>query len=112
MANGRDLDENMFVLEDLYYGNINPNAKCFNRNSEYMRYSKIVTDNEEKLTAFLRALPNAEEEQHLLSQMINAQGEISDFLDFERFVEGFRLGARIMLETFISPQQSVLRDIT
>ena len=101
----------MNILEDLYYGNINLNEKQFNRKSEYAKYVKIVTDNEEKLTAFLNALPNAEEEQHLFSQMINAQIEISDFSEYERFIEGFRLGAGIMLETFIFPQQSVIRDI-
>ena len=102
----------MNILEDLYYGNINPNEKQFNRKSEYAKFAKIITDNEEKLTAFLNALPNANDEQHLFSQMINAQMEISDFSEFERFMEGFRLGASIMLETFILPQQSILRDIS
>jgi len=104
--------EPMTVLEDLYYGNLEPNAKCFGKNTGYMKFSKIVTDNAEKLTDFLEKLPNAEEERHLLSQMINAQNEVSDFLELERFIEGFRLGASFMLETFIAPQQSVLRDIT
>jgi hypothetical protein len=102
----------MNILEDLYYGNINPNEKCFDRKSRYSQFVKIVTDNEEKLTAFLNALPNAEEEQHLLSQMINAQSELSQFSEIERFIEGFRLGAGIMLDTFIFPQQSVIRDIS
>ena len=100
----------MTVLEDLYYGNLNPNAKCFSKNTEYMKFSKIVTDSAEKLTAFLEALPNAEEERHLLSQMLNAQSEISGFTEFEQFIKGFRLGAGIMIEAFIAPQQSVLRD--
>lgn len=101
----------MTILEDLYYGNINPNEKCFQKNSEYAKFAHIVIENEEKLTAFLAALPNAEEERHLFSQMVNAQSELSGFTEYERFIEGFRLGAIIMLETFISPQQSVLRDI-
>ncbi len=101
----------MNTLEDLYYGNINPYEKCFDRKSEYAKFAKIVTGNEEKLTAFLKALPNADEEQHLLSQMINAQSELSQFSEIERFIEGFRLGASIMLDTFILPQKSVIRDI-
>ncbi|NLO43145.1 MAG: hypothetical protein GX109_08980 [Bacteroidales bacterium] len=101
----------MKVLEDLYYGNINPYEKFFNRKSEYAKLAKIITENEEKITAFLNALPNSEEEQHLFSQMINAHSEITQFSEFVRFMEGFRLGASIMLETFVLPQQSVIRDI-
>ncbi|MPM44672.1 hypothetical protein SDC9_91351 [bioreactor metagenome] len=101
----------MNFLEDLYYGNINPTEKCFDRKSEYAKHAKIVVDSEEELTAFLNALPHAEKEQHILSQMINSQSEITQFSEFERFIEGFRYGASIMLETFILPQQNVIRDI-
>lgn len=95
----------MNILEDLYYGNINPNGKCFDRKSQYAQFVKMVTDNEEKLTAFLNALPKAEEERHLLSQMINAQSELSQFSEIERFVEGSRLGASIMLDRSFFPSK-------
>ena len=101
----------MTILEDLYYGNLNPDTKCFDRNSKYAKFIKTLSDNEGKLSAFLEGLPGAEEERHLFSQMINAQAEINLFMELERFLEGFRLGAGIMLETFVSPQQSVIRDI-
>lgn len=77
----------MNILEDLYYGNINPNDKCFDRKSRYAQFAKIITDNSEKLAAFLNALPNAEEE-HLLSQMINAQSELIQFSEIKGFIEG------------------------
>lgn len=102
----------MNILEDLFYGDINPNEKCFDRKSRYAEFAAIVSDNEEKLTAFLNTLPNADKEQHLLSQMVNAQSELSQFSEIERFIEGFRLGAGIMLDTFIFPQKSVVRDIS
>lgn len=101
----------MNVLEELYHGNIRPNEKQFDRTSQYARFCEILTENERKLTAFLKALPNAEEEQHLLSQMINAQAEISGYSETERFIEGFRLGARFMLDAFVMPDNSVIRDI-
>ena len=101
----------MTTLEDLYYGNIHPNEKRFERTSEYAKFAKIAVDKGKKLTAFLNALPNAKEERHLFEQMVNAESEISAFSEFERFIEGFRLGAGIMLKTFILPQQSVIRDI-
>ena len=101
----------MHVLEDLYYGNINPVAKCFDRKSEYAKFLTMLVEDEETLTAFLSALPNAEKERQTFSRLINAQSETSKFLEFERFTEGFQLGAGLMLEAFIAPQQSVMRDI-
>lgn len=102
----------MNVLEELYHGNVRPNDKQFDRTSQYAKFCEILTDNERQLTTFLAALPNAETEQHLLSQMINVQAEVSGYNDMERFIEGFRLGARLMLDTFVMPDNSVIRDIT
>lgn len=101
----------MNVLEELFYGNINPNEKCFDRRSEYAKFNAIVSDNEEKLMKFLKGIPRTEEEQHFFSQLMNAQAEILSFSQLDRFIEGFQLGARFMLDTFILPQKSVVRDI-
>lgn len=102
----------MNILEELYHGNIRPNDKEFDRNSHYAKFCKILTDNEQELTRFLKALPNAENELHLLSQMINSQAEVVGHNEIERFIEGYRLGARFMLDTFVMPDNSVIRDIT
>ena len=102
----------MNKLKDLYLGNINFIDQCFEHNSEYAEVFKIFADNEEKLTAFLSSLPNSEKEQHMFQQTLNAYNEMGRFTEYDRFIEGFRLGAEIMLETFVYPQQSVIRDIT
>ena len=99
------------VLEELYHGNIAPSSKCSDRDSEYVKFLKIISDNEQKLTAFLHGVPETEREQHLFSQLINAQNEVLDFSERERFIEGFQLGARFLLDTFIAPGKSVIRDI-
>lgn len=91
----------MNILEEFYYGNINPNEKCFKRQSEFATFVKIVSDNEEKLIAYLGG-----EEKHLFSQLMNAQSEILDTEARERFIEGWKLGARFMLDTFITPRYS------
>jgi len=44
--------------------------------------------------------------------MINAQSEISSFAEIEKFIEGFRLGAKFVLDTFVIQQESAIRDIT
>ena len=92
----------MNMLEELYYGNINPNEKCFDRNSEYGKFVKSISDNEEKLIAYITAIPTAAEEQRLLSQLINAQNEVLCISELERFIEGFKLGARFITDTFLT----------
>ena len=101
----------MNIIEELYCGNIQPNEKCFSPSSRYGEFVAIISENEAKLTMFLKALTNAEEEKHLLSQMMNAQSEINLFEGREKFIEGFRLGAKFMLDTFVVDEESVLGDI-
>lgn len=96
------------ILEELYYGNINPYAKRFAQDSSYEAFMKIISDNEEKLTEFLEA---TEEEKHLFSQLMNAQSEVLELSQTERFIEGFRLGARFVSDTFLAPREGVLKGI-
>jgi len=101
----------MDIIEELYYGNLNPESKCFDRNSEYGKFIKIISDNEEKLMKYLDSAPNAKEEQQLFSHLMNAQSEILCISESERFTEGFRIGARFMLDTFLLESHSVFKDI-
>lgn len=99
------------ILEDLYHGEINPNVKCFNQDSDYARLMKIISDNESKLIIFLKGLSKAQEEQQLFLRLIDAQIGISEINELERFIEDFQLGARFMLDTFIIPRKSALENI-
>ena len=101
----------MNILEELYYGVIKPYEKAPRRESEYAKFVKIVLTNEEKLTAFLKTIPKSEEEQHLFSQMINAQTEIAESDELEHFIEGFKLGARLIMDTFLIERYSPIQDI-
>ena len=96
----------MNIIEELYNGNINPQSKCFDQNSEYGKLIKIICDHENKLTAYLNAVSDEKEGQQLLSQLITAQNEMSCINEFEWFEEGFKLGARLMLDTFIIERYS------
>lgn len=104
-------NDSLNLIEELYFGNICPHEESFDKRSRYAAFLKTISVNEEKLNAYFKAHTGAEEEQHLFSQLINAQGEIQRFSELNRFVEGFQLGARLMLDTFLLPQQSVIRDI-
>ena len=100
----------MSVLHELFYGNIRPNDKHFEHDSQCAKFSKIISENRQNLIDFLRGI-GAEEELHMLSQMINAQNEINCFSECEYFIEGFRLGSEVILDTFVTPQKNVLKDI-
>ena len=88
----------MSFLEDLYYGEINLNKRRFDSNSEYVKLSDIICENEEKLMIFLKSLQNAEKEHGMLLELTNAQNRISELSEFERFKYGFKLGACLILE--------------
>ena len=88
----------MNILEEFYYGSLNLQEKTFQPDSEYAGYIKIVAENEEKLAACMNT-----EERRLLSQLMDAQSEILAAETLDRFIEGWRLGARFMLDTLFVP---------
>ena len=81
------------TLEDLYYGNITPNAQDMAPNSELKRATDRVTRFENQLAAQLD-----EAGQAVLAKLIESQQEIDSITALENFILGFRLGVRIMAE--------------
>ena len=81
------------TLEDLYYGNITPNAQDMTPNSELKRATDRVTRFEKQLTEQLD-----EAGQAGLAKLIESQQEIDSITALENFILGFRLGAKIMME--------------
>ena len=93
------------MLEELFFGNINPNEKQFIRNSEYADNMKIISDNEEKLTLLLTG-----KEKELFLDFTNAQISTNSITAIENFIIGFRLGVRIGIEV-MDTEDDVLKDI-
>ena len=81
------------ILHELYYGNINPNENFFSRNSEYDKVVKTLCGNGEKLLKCLNA-----EEKEIFETFSKAQANLSETSIADRFVEGFCLGMRIVVE--------------
>ena len=81
------------TLEDLYYGNITPNAQDMTPNSELKRATDRVTRFEKQLTEQLDEAGHA-----VLAKLIESQQEIDSITALENFILGFRLGAKIMME--------------
>ena len=65
----------MNIIEELYYGNINPIEKEFKRDSSYAKFMKIFSENEHKLFAFFE---EHKEEKELFTAMCNARNALLD----------------------------------
>lgn len=84
------------TIEDLYYGNVIPFEKSFSKNSEYGQINKKAADVREKLEKTLN-----EEELKLLNEYCDLNGRGSTYLEFDSFLQGFRLGTRLLCEALI-----------
>ena len=81
------------ILKDLYYGNISPCEKSFDRNSEYGKELKTVSETEEKLLSLLN-----DAEKELLQTFSDAHGNMSRIAISDGFVDGFCLGKQIAID--------------
>ncbi len=81
------------MLEKLWYGNIDPIARSFKRDSEFGEAAKMLCKNEEKLIDLL-----ADKEKEIFEKYQDASKDMTRISECETFISGFRLGARIMLE--------------
>ena len=83
----------MTILEEIYHGNINPSEKFVKKNGEY---AQLFTEYTTKLDS-LMAIIN-EDERDLLEGILETGGAMEMMSHKESFIEGFCLGAGIMLE--------------
>ena len=80
------------ILKDFFYGNINPNEKQFDRNSEYGKAASGLADEEEKLRSMLD--PNA---LSVLDRIISLQCTVTGLTAEGYFIDGLRTGFRLAL---------------
>lgn len=83
------------ILSELYHGNLNPVAKSVVPGSEFQKRQREVAELEERLMAQLD-----EGQQTLLQDFITAQSNLLYISGEERFTDGFRMGAKMILEIF------------
>ncbi|MCH5324181.1 MAG: hypothetical protein J1E39_03105 [Eubacterium sp.] len=83
----------MKILENLWYGNINPVENYLTDNKQFSQLSKQVVQDEEELFPLLSDKAMKAYEQLAESRSIRAQVS-----ECEAFTAGFRLGVRMMLE--------------
>ena len=95
------------ILKDFFYGNINPNEKQFDRNSEYGKAAAGLADEEEKLRSMLD--PNA---LSVLDRMISLQCTVTGLAAEGYFIDGLLTGFRLALAILDEEENGFLKPIS
>ena len=83
----------MKILEEFWYGNIEPMEYGPFSNEEYKELLRLITKNEEKLQATF-----SNEQKELFSRYTDCVQEFQTISESLLFQNSFRLGARMILE--------------
>ena len=83
----------MKILEELWYGNIEPTEYDTCPCAEYKEALQLISRNEEKLQATM-----TDEQKELFEKYTDCVRENQVITDCLIFQNGFKLGARMMLE--------------
>ena len=81
-------------IKELYYGNIDPQARGFKNGSYLKRQITILSESEALLT-------------------VKLTGDEKKTFELDSFMVGFRLGARLILDTFVNndtPYEDFLKE--
>ena len=82
----------MRILEEFWYGNIEP-TEYATSSKEYKKLQELICRNEEKLRATM-----TDEQKELFSKYADCVREYQTITDYLLFQNGFKLGARMMIE--------------
>ena len=85
-------------IEDLFFGNLDPQARSTDHHPHVQQQMQTLADNEEFLTATLK-----EEHKKRFLDYANAWSVVNGESTLDSFVIGFRLGARFTFDTFVDP---------
>lgn len=92
----------MKILEELYHGNIRPSEQCVKRNSEYdrlrvewLKLYEIFTKN------------YSECEMKSFNELIDLQSNMSEIVSAENYIQGFRHGAKMILDVLFGESENI-----
>lgn len=84
------------IIEELFYNNIDPQARMVRNGSNLQKQLGLMSDYEEQLTRTLK-----DEERKLFLAFVNSVSEVQAESQLDSFMVGFRLGARFVFDTFV-----------
>ena len=92
-------------IEELYYGNIEPQNKKRRESRNYSREMGVLSKNEDILLEKLSL-----EDKKLFLEYVDAWGIVDGESVVDSFVTGFRLGAKFTYDVFVLPESSMLKE--
>ena len=95
-------------IEELYYGNIDPQVRSTRQNNKYQKQMEILMLNEDFLTDNLTG-----ENKKKFLEYVNAWCVINGESTLDSFITGFRIGANFSYEAFAdesAPFESLLKE--
>ena len=84
----------MNILEELYYGNVYPNEKCAKLDEQTKELLSLQNRNVEKLMLTL-----TDEQKETFEKFKDCNREFSEISERQSFILGFKLGAKIIIES-------------
>lgn len=88
----------MKILDELWYGNISPFEQCTRGDKRLKELLKLVARNREELDGTL-----TDKQKETLEKFEDCMNEMHSVTERDAFSYGFRLGMRLMAETFLQP---------
>ena len=85
------------IIKELYYGNIDPQARGFKNGSYLKKQMTILSESETMLTDRLTG-----DEKKAFISFVNASDVILGESELDSFIVGFRLGAKLVFDTFVN----------
>ena len=85
------------ILEEFYYGNIDPQMREVNKNSKLY---KMIFRMEEIEARLLNTLEG--EEKEMFATYVDLANQTESASSLDHFLVGFRLGAKFTYDTFVS----------
>lgn len=86
----------MLFLESFWKGEVIPGEGRYCSNRAYSEALQVMEKCEETLKKVL-----SEEDWKTFQQFADAHQELSDLSDCDNFVEGFRMGAKVMMDVLL-----------
>ena len=83
----------MYLLRDLWYGNVTPGERFGRRGSEYMKLTEEANEMMDRLIAEL-----SPEGAKLLEELLDKQIVLHSINEEDTFVRGVRIGAQFILD--------------
>ncbi|WP_317855971.1 DUF6809 family protein [Chakrabartyella piscis] len=96
----------MKLIEELFYGNVNPNGKLLRENESYQTAMKDLDANEDLLSKLLEG-----KEKQLFHEILNAYSVILGETSVSHFEMGFKFGAKLAVEIMDEDIENCLRSM-